>query len=307
MAAILCHVGGSEQSQNRAANPSSRADGNRKRRGSPPLTYRALCAVSLMMQPTVNLDAIVASCRDLLERMHQKNRGQFEVDSLYMLVASKLFIYALNTFKSIYYLLPHTVYEQASVLSRTLWETSVNLEWIAIDPEPRAHRFLQFTAVEHRRFIEARIRTARRAQDSDVALGLNRQLGSFERALEQQLAGFSFSDKRGRKRWRERFSAPTLQDVVREVGGEWLDEYDRDYLLGCNYTHGTPGAVLFPLYDTPDHQLDKVRSLERSGVVGAMAIAVMSRTYRRWLSVRGMADDDFLHDIRHRVWEAGRA
>jgi hypothetical protein len=110
-----------------------------------------------MMKPKVDLEKIVACCGDLLERIHKTNVGKFEVEyTLYNIVAFKLFGYALDTFKSIYYLLPHTVYEQASVLYRTLWETGVNLEWIALEPELRAERFLNFTVVEYREVLRVR-------------------------------------------------------------------------------------------------------------------------------------------------------
>ena len=255
-----------------------------------------------MMKSKVDLEKIVEHCGELLERIHKTNVGQFEVEyTLYKIVAFKLFGYALNTFKSIYYLLPHTVYEQASALYRTLWETGVNLEWIALNPESRAERFLCFTAVEHHRFLEGRVRTARRAKDADSILALTRQLAAFDQALEHQLAQFSFRAKAGRKRSLNRFSAPSLEAVVREVGGEWIEEYNRDYSLSCMYTHGAPGAVLFPLYDTSDHEIDKARSTERAGIIGASGIEVMGRIYRRWLAARGMEDDVFLRELWHRV------
>lgn len=260
------------------------------------------------MTLSVDLEAIVDRCSELLERVHNKIVRQVKMEfTLYNVVAFKLFGYALNTFKSIYYLLPHTVYEQASVLYRTLWETDVNLEWIALEPESRAERFLRFTAVEYRNFIKSRIRTARRAKNADAILTLTHQLSTFEKVLEQQLSQFMFTGKSSRQRWRDRFSAPSLHEVVQEVGSVWLDEYDRDYLLGCIYTHGAPSAVLFPLFDTPDHQIDKIQSVERAGIIGAMAIDVMSRIYRRYLAVRGMEDDDFLRQLDRQVREAGRA
>lgn len=258
------------------------------------------------MTQRADLEAVVERCRDLLGRMHGRTVGQLEMElTLYNIVAFKLFGYAVNTFKSIYYLLPHTVYEQATILYRTLWETVLNLEWIGREPEARAGRFLRFTAVEHRRFIEARIRSARRADDGNAVLSLRSHLDAFEGALEQQLAQFKFRDRSGKVRWRDRFSAPSLQDVVREVGGEWLDEYDRDYLLGCGYSHGAPAAVLFPLYDTPDHQVAQAQDVERSAIVGAMAIRVMSRAYRRWLAARGEEDDEYLAALVNRVRESG--
>jgi hypothetical protein len=259
------------------------------------------------MQSRTILEDVVALCEELLERMHQKNVGQFEMENtLYNMVAFKLFSYALNTFKSIFYLLPHMVYEQAWVLYRTLWETSVSLEWIALDPESRAQRFLGFTALEHCRFVKGRIRVARRKQNTTAVLELTHQLDTFEKVLERQLTELSFSDRRGRKRRLERFSAPTLQDVVREVGEPWLEEHDRDYQWACSYAHGAPSAVLFPLYDTADHQIDKARSMERAGKVGAKAIEVMSRTYRRWMAARVMEDDQFLRELLHRAREAAR-
>jgi len=261
-----------------------------------------------MMKAKVDLEKIVACCGDLLERIHKTSVGEFKLEyTLYNIVAFKLFGYALNTFKSIYYLLPHTVYEQASVLYRTIWETGVNLEWIAIDPEVRAERFLGFTAVEYRRFLEGRLRTARRAKDTDAILALTRQLAAFQQAVEQQLAQFSFRDKAGRKRTHTRFSAPSLEAIVHEVGGEWIDEYDRDYSLSCMYTHGAPGAVLFPLYDTPDHEIDRGRSAERAGIIGASGIEVMGRIYHRWLATRGMEDDAFLRELWLRVQGANSA
>jgi hypothetical protein len=260
-----------------------------------------------MQARRVDLDAIVERCGELLARIHERN-GQFEIDeTLYNVVAFKLFGYAVNTFKSIYYLLPHTVYEQAAALHRTLWEIGVNLEWISRDPEARAGRFVQFTAAEYRSFIEKRIGIVRRAQDSEAVLRLTAQLGEFEHALEQQLCQFRYADRRGKERWRQRFSMSSLGDVAREVGGDWLEEYDRDYTLGCMYTHGAPGAVLFPLHDTRDHEIARARDIERSGITGAMAIEVMSRVYRRWLAARHLEDDEFLGDLSRRVRQAGSA
>jgi len=249
----------------------------------------------------VDLDAVVQLCRDLLERIHARVRGEHAIeDTSYNIVALKLFGYSLNTFKSIYYLLPHTVYEQAFVLLRTLWETGVNLDWIAREPEARAERFLRFTAVEYARVLEAKIRTARRASDHDSLLLHTRELAELERILHQQLAEFVITDRKGRKRRRDRFAAPTLRDVVNEVGGDWLEEYDLHYRMGSEHTHGAPAAVLFPIHDTVDHRVDRVRSIERSAIVGVLAIKVMSRAYKRWLAVMGESDEDFLRDLEHR-------
>jgi hypothetical protein len=255
-----------------------------------------------MIKPHCDVTKIIEYSGQLLDQMHKTNVGWFEVENtLYSIVAFKLFAYGLNTFKSIYYLLPHTVYEQASALYRTLWETGVNMEWISLDPELRAERFLSFTAVEYRRLLEGRLCVARLRNDADAIAGLKQQLDTFQQTVDQQLSQFSFRDKAGRKRTLNRFSAPSLEALVREVGGEWVEEYTRDYQLSCAYTHGAPGAVLFPLYDTEDHEMGKALSVERAGIVGASAIEVMSRIYRKWLSARGMEDEAFLQEVRHKV------
>lgn len=256
------------------------------------------------MAVKVDLDLIVARCHDLLERIHSRGRKPTEIEfELYNVVALKLYGYAVNTFKSIYYLIRHEVYEQATVLYRSLWETGVNIAWISLDPKKRALRFLEFTAVEHRKFIEGRIREARAENDEDAILALTRQQADLETELDSQLSVFSYSDSRGRKRWRDRYSALTVRDLAHEAGGSWAKEYDRDYALGSSYTHGAPAAVLFPLFD-PDGQLDWERSSERAGIVGAMSIEAMSRIYRSWLASRDENDDAFLADLWHRVQEA---
>jgi len=259
------------------------------------------------MAVKVDLDLIVARCHDLLERIHTRDPGPTDIDlEPYNVVALKLYGYAVNTFKSIYYLIPHTVYEQASVLYRSLWETGVNLDWISLDPNKRALRFLEFTAAEHRKFIEGRIREARAENDADAILALTRQQADFETELDSQLSIFSYRDRRGRKRWRDRYSALTMRDLAHEVGGSWAKEYDRDYALGSSYTHGAPAAVLFPLFD-PDGRLDQERSSERAGIVGAMSIEAMSRIYRCWLASRDQNDDVFLANLWSRVQEASGA
>jgi hypothetical protein len=248
------------------------------------------------------LDAIVELCHDVSARIHGQVVGNFSIEpTMYNIVAFKLFGYALNTFKSIFYLLPHTVYEQAMALHRTLWETGVNFEWISRDPESRAELFLQFTAVEHRKFIRKRIETARRHRDPEAILALTNELGEFERILDRQLGGFRHRDAKRKTRYRDRFSSHSLEEVVREVGGVWADEYDRDYVMGCMSSHGAPGAVLFPLIDTPDFEIAKARDIERSALVGVMSIEVITRCYRLYLPILRKEDETYLRELPNKV------
>jgi len=257
-----------------------------------------LLDVGVHMLQQRHLDAVIDLCHDVSARIHQEVTGNVLLDpTLYSIVAFKLFGYSLNTFKSIFYLL--TVYEQAMALQRTLWETGLNFEWISRDAEARAQRFLQFTIVEQRKFIRKRIEAARRAGDSSAVLYLTNELRKFDDLLGKRLSAYEYKDKKQKTKYRDRFSGPSLDQVVREVGGEWLNEYDRDYALGCMSSHGSPGAVLFPLVDaSPNFEASRAIDVNRSALVGVMAIEVISRSYRLYLPVINREDEAFLLELQ---------
>src|SRR5258706_14503237 len=70
------------------------------------------------------------------------------VDSLYAVVLLQSFLFGFNTYKALGIILRELYYEQASVLVRILWETTLNLAWVNEDPPKRARLFYQFTVVE---------------------------------------------------------------------------------------------------------------------------------------------------------------
>jgi hypothetical protein len=256
------------------------------------------------MEPNIDLAKVLALFEEFRDRIFTQSRGSNEVTySLYAIVAMKLFGFAFNTYKTIGLLLPEHYYEQATALHRTLWETGANFEWISRDPEYRSHQFLNFTLIEHRNFLAKRLRTARRNRDTDAIIELSSRMGEFERVVANELNEFRTKDRRNRERWRSRFSGPTLEDVVREIGGEWLDEYDRDYLLGCAYTHGAPSGVLFPIEHHP--ALTRKWDLERSALAGVVTIHAMIRIDRLWLAFQGKNDDVYLSNLVFRSRETG--
>lgn len=258
------------------------------------------------MQPMIDLAKVRVLFEEFRDRIYTQSRGPHDVPySLYTIVALKLFGFAFNTYKTIGLLLPEHYYEQATAIHRTLWETGANFEWISRDPENRSHQFLNFTLIEHRNFLAKRLRTAHRHRDTDAIIDLSSRMGDFERVVENELSEFRTKDRRNREKWRTRFSGPTLEDVVREIGGEWQDEYDRDYLLGCAYTHGAPSGVLFPIRHDP--ALTTKWDLERSALIGIMAIHTMIRINRLWLTFHGKSDDAYLGQLLLRTRETGNA
>jgi hypothetical protein len=68
--------------------------------------------------------------------------------------------------------------------------------------------------------------------------------------------------------------------VVQELGEPWAEEYLTSYKLACGYTHGAPGAVLFPLYAPQgDASAFKRADLERTALLAAVSMKLMERTF----------------------------
>ena len=93
-------------------------------------------------QSDLDLDAALRLFAELGDHITDRVHREHEIDdSLYPFVLFRLFGYSFNTFKAIGLLLPHRFYEQAWVLYRMLWETSIGLERTSRDPEPRLHQY----------------------------------------------------------------------------------------------------------------------------------------------------------------------
>jgi hypothetical protein len=253
-----------------------------------------------MRKPNIDLTAVLRLLEEFRDRIYEQSVGGIQVDrSLYAIVSMKLFGFAFNTYKAIGLLLPQHFYEQAGALYRTLWETAANFEWISRDPEQRSHEFLNFTLIEHHKFLRNSIRTAKRNHDPDAVVQVAGELRDFEATVGRELREFQSIDRKGKLKWRYRFSGPSLETVIHEIGGEWLDEYDRDYHLGSTYAHGAPAGILFPLEHNPE--LTELWDLERSALMGVLAIRVMIRCDRLWLSFCGTNDEPYLSELFFRL------
>jgi hypothetical protein len=139
-----------------------------------------------MQKPNINLQKVMHLFDEFRDRIHEQCSAPIHLDnSLYTIVAMKLFGFAFNTYKAIDLLLPQHFYEQAGALYRTLWETGANFEWVSRDPELRSHLFLNFTLIEHQNFLSNRIRTAKRSHDGQAVIALTRELTGFERLVRK--------------------------------------------------------------------------------------------------------------------------
>jgi hypothetical protein len=146
---------------------------------------------------------------------------------------------------------------------------------------------------------------ARVEREMTLLAQLEKDLHEIDDVLRDQISGFKYKDKKGRSKWQPRFSGPSLEEIVKEIGGEWLREYEIEYQLGNAYTHAAPGGVLFPMLDLGDvAEIPTEEDIKRSTLIGASSIRTMIRVYRHWLGVIGSEDSEYLDDLFGRVCEA---
>jgi hypothetical protein len=215
------------------------------------------------------------------------------------LVVVKNVGYCFNTFKAIGLLLPEYYYEQASALLRILWEAAVNLAWVASDPVPRAKLYAQFTVVERRKFIQMRIAEAQRFGASEDVVKFQTELRDFDDAFAHVLADYRFDGSKNQKRLRARFSSPTLESVVREIGEPWITEYRERYPLWCYYAHASPGAVLFPNPELVEITKEAFEAYDkpRTSQTALWSMAVMERVHFLACEIIGKSDRRYFDDL----------
>jgi hypothetical protein len=110
-------------------------------------------------------------------------------------------------------------------------------------------------------------------------------------------------DGKGRKKLRPRFSTPTLEETVRDIGEPWLTEYRERYPLWCLYAHASPGAVLFPnpFLNEVTPAAFEVYDMPRTIQVALWSMAVMERVHVIACSVIGKADVEYFDELDTRI------
>jgi hypothetical protein len=144
---------------------------------------------------------------------------------------------------------------------------------------------------------------ARRRCDAAALAKAEAELRAFDETFDRILGEYRYSDRKGRGKLSPRFSGPSLEDVAREMGGEWANEYREIYPLLCFYAHASPGAVLFPnpvlenitieAFDEYDHP--------RTVMLALWSMAVMERAYRMIWPLVGIDDSENLGALDARV------
>lgn len=186
----------------------------------------------------------------------QVHRDWVLPNSTFSIAAFKLLGFGFNTYKSIGLLLPDRHYEQGTSLLRTLWETCANFAWIQQAPDQRGTLFLGFTAIEFRKYVQRTMPFNSTEEREAFLHGFDLSFGALIDVYRRQ-------DRSGRERWAQRFSGSNLEDVVHDLEMPWTAEYKTLYPLACHYTHGSPGAILFPLIaEAEEHIPDLYRQTD---------------------------------------------
>jgi len=188
--------------------------------------------------------------------------GHVESHDLPTLVANTSFIYAFNAYKAISLLLPELYHESGAVVLRQLWEVSLNLHWVGVDPEPRAQDFCNFTTMECRKLIQ---------KSGDPA-----PLKDFDDLTKLVQSKFRYQDGRGRNRTHGNFATTSIHDRATELGDVWAREYELFYHLTSMHAHGAPGAVLHGMFQAqyPD---PGTRENNSASLIAILAIKLMIR------------------------------
>lgn len=177
-------------------------------------------------------------------------------------VVNQSFIYAFNSYKAISLLLPELYHESAAAVMRQLWEVSLNLHWLGVNPGERSRDFCNYTVMEYRKLLK-------KAE-------ANEQIDDFDEATARFQGRFKYQDKKGRNRSHGNFAMTSIHDRATELGEPWASEYTLVYHLTSMHAHGAPGAILHAFFQASYPNPERLEKNSTS-LIAVLAIKVMVR------------------------------
>lgn len=189
--------------------------------------------------------------------------GHYQPEEIGPIVLNVSFVYSFNAYKAIGLLLPNLYHESAAVVLRQLWEVSLNMHWIAVDPPTRARDFCNYTAIEFRSLIK------KHSNDS-------KSLDDFDELTSRFQERFHYNDARGRSRTRPNFSTASICDRANKLKGPWPLEYKMVYGLSSMHAHGAPGAILYAIF-LQQYSHPEVRERNSAALIAMLSVNVMLR------------------------------
>ncbi|MEE9131037.1 MAG: DUF5677 domain-containing protein [Phycisphaerales bacterium] len=244
---------------------------------------------------SVSLSDAIEAHQELRDRVAETIDGEWEIGPPeFGLALVRLFQYAFNSYKAIDLLLPDLYYEQSSSLCRTLWETALHISWISDAPRERSRRFVQYTCVEYRRLL-SRIEADPQAR--------RETLDAFDQQFERVLNDYRSRDKHGRLRLHGRATGVSVAELASSMGEPWSSEYQEFFPVWSMYTHGAPGAVLFPILPLEKASIEAFEALDtpRTILLAFWSMELLARCYRLIFPAFGLDDEEFLTELDKRI------
>ncbi len=186
-------------------------------------------------------------------------------DDLPNFIANQSFVYAYNSYKALGRLLPELYHEAAATVLRQLWEVSLNLHWMMLDPDDRAEAFVNFTVVEARKLFKI--------SDEFGSLG---SLDDFDKSTHRFQSRFRKRSRQGKDQIQTNFTSESIRNRSEELGEPWGREYDFVYHLTSMHAHGAPGAVLHAVFLNHYGNV-QARERDQTALIGTLAIQMMKR------------------------------
>lgn len=153
---------------------------------------------------------------------------------------------ALNQYRAILNLLKTNHWEDALILTRSLFELLLNVEEVIHrqkDKEAAAQRFFLFSELQSvLEWLELQRYQVASGRLPDTHA---RILDATEKAARKLFAPFAYTDKKGRPRWRTHWADKTVADLC-DLSPNKIrpHQYRTLYAKGSAFTHSAPMAVL---------------------------------------------------------------
>ena len=201
-------------------------------------------------------------------------------------VCNASFVYAFNAYKAIGLILAQSYHEAGATILRQLWEVSLNLHYIAIDPAKRSSDFCNFTTIGYRKLLQKS--------------GRENELDDFDTATARFQSAFRFRDRKDKERIHSSFATANVCNRANDLGEPWKREYELLYHLTSMHAHGSPGAVLHQIMisNYPNSQ-----GIDDNSVclVSLTAMKLMVRNVETMAKIGIIADKQMVLDVYSKV------
>ena len=171
----------------------------------------------------VSLEQLIRQNRELRESI-RANLGTHGVyvrnNRLWPVLYLALHVFRLN--ESIELLVEHSMARESGMLLRSMFEATVNVMWISLDPVRRLQRYADYQPVSAKRYRDLQKRLDKPPTYTEE------QAKEYDRLAEEAKRRHGF--KSG-----ENWSGKTLKQMAEEVG--WLERYETAYRIYSEILH----------------------------------------------------------------------